>query len=85
MPDSPTKIGPVTSDELQVLLRIAGLAVAGDRLPQVLAELNAQLAHAAAFAQVLAGADTSAGGGASSPAAPYDPTFPAVRLEVEEA
>ncbi len=76
MPDSPidhdTK--PVTAEELRTLLRIAGLTVSEERAPQVLAELNVQLAHADALKAVFDGAPEPDFG-------PYDPTFPKVRLE----
>lgn len=75
MPDSPiTDTSPVTTEELQVLLRIAGLTVPDDHAHQVLAELNVQLAHAATLDRVLVGA-------AEPDFAPYDPTFPKIRLE----
>lgn len=78
MPDTPmpTASEPVTADELQVLLRIAGLTLSEDRAPDVLAELNAQLAHGRAVERVLQGARESG-------FAPYDPAFPKITLEVE--
>jgi len=78
MLDSPTDASPVTAEELQVLLRIAGLSASDEHAAQILAELNVQLAHAATFDRVLEGAGPP-------DFAPYDPTFPRVRLEDDAA
>lgn len=76
MPDtpSPPTPEPVTADDLRVLLGIAGLTLAADRAPDVLAELNAQLAHARQFDSLLKGAR-------EPDFAPYDPAFPRITLE----
>jgi hypothetical protein len=74
MPDRPAPATTVTAEDFRILLGIAGLTVSEDRAPAVLAEFNAQLGHGRQIESVLG--DTR-----ESDFAPYDPTFPKVRLE----
>lgn len=76
MPDTPTPATPppVTAEDLRVLLGIAGLTLSEGRAPEVLAELNAQLAHAREFEPLVDDAGTSGFG-------PFDPTFPKITVE----
>jgi len=67
---------PVTPEEFRALLRVAGLEISEDRAPEVLAELNAQLALARTIEPLMAGTDAPA-------LAPYDPAFPEIRLPEE--
>lgn len=71
MPDTPTPASNVTAADLRVLLGIAGLTIAEDRAPAVLADLNAHLAQARRIEPLLAGARTP-------DFAPYDPAFPKI-------
>jgi Asp-tRNA(Asn)/Glu-tRNA(Gln) amidotransferase C subunit len=66
----------LTSAELQMLARLAGLDISPEREPAVLAELTVQLANLRRIERVLP---------APSPTAtfPYDPTFPIVRGDEE--
>lgn len=56
------------------MVRIAGLTIDDERVPEVLAELNAQLALARTIEHLVAGTEALA-------FAPYDPAFPEIRLE----
>jgi len=78
MPQSPGPNAPVTPQELTALLRLAGLDVSDQRAPLVLDELNVQVRHVQAIDAVLEGAELPA-------ATPYDPTFPNVIVEAENA
>ena len=72
----PTPPARLTSEDLQMLARLAGLNIAPEREPAVLAELNVQLANLQLIETLLP---------APTPAAalPYDPTFPVVRGDEE--
>ena len=78
MPHQPDRAAPVTPDELRALLRLAGLEVSEDRAPAVLAELEAQRRYARMLDDVLTGVEAPS-------FAPYDPAFPPVKLEGDQA
>ncbi len=76
MPNTPTPAPNVTAADLRVLLGLAGLTIAEDRAPAVLADLNAHLAHARHLDPLLADARPP-------DLAPYDPAFPKIAPEAE--
>lgn len=68
MPDAPSTGEPIGPDDLRTMLRVAGLAIADERIPVVLAEVNSQLAYARTLDPLLEGAPESA-------FAPFDPAW----------
>jgi hypothetical protein len=74
VPNAPEPSIPVTPEEFRAMARIAGLTVDDDRLPEVLAELNAQIDLARSIEPLATGTEAPA-------FAPYDPAFPEIRLE----
>ncbi len=73
MPNQSDSHAPVTPEEFAVLLRVAGLDVDDDRAPDVLAELNAQIALSRALDPLLAGTGAPA-------LAPFDPAWPEIEV-----
>ncbi len=70
MSDASSPEQPISPADLCVMLRIAGLDIADERVPVVLAELNSQRAFAGMIESVLEGARESG-------FAAYDPSWSA--------
>ncbi len=68
MPDAPSTGEPIGPDDLRTMLRVAGLAIADERVPAVLAEVNSQLVYARTLDPLLEGAPESA-------FVPFDPAW----------
>jgi hypothetical protein len=76
VPTTPDPSTPVTPEEFKALLKLAGLNVSDERAPEVLAELNVQLANAHIVDDMLDGEDPPTG-------VPYDPAFPEIPVKDE--
>lgn len=76
MPTTPDPSTPVSPEEFKALLKLAGLNVSDERAPEVLAELNVQLANTRIVDEVLDDDEPPIG-------APYDPTFPEITIKDE--
>jgi hypothetical protein len=76
VPTTPDPSTPVTPEEFKALLKLAGLNVSDERAPEVLAELNVQLANAHIVDDMLDGEEPATG-------APYDPAFPEITVKDE--
>jgi hypothetical protein len=72
VPTTPEHSTPVTPEEFKALLKLAGLNVSDERAPEVLAELNVQLANTRIVDEVLDGDEPPTG-------ATFDPAFPEIR------